>query len=140
MKGSALHGIRIELFQAFQPVVRIIFPAELLSGNSGDKGPQNSNIGIIGSDIPLDNRLTGIIHRTDRCLAQLLRKTVPMTRQSLNQPAAAEIGPVPVRRRHHGQRLFIEPGPDAKGGLAPIRILQRNHLCDNAEGPFLPFN
>ncbi|MNC47244.1 hypothetical protein D3C75_962950 [compost metagenome] len=60
-----------------------------------------------------------------------------MALESLNQTAAAEVCPVPVGRRHLCQRFFVEPGPDPKGIMAAVSILQRHHPGDNLEGPQL---
>ena len=58
-----------------------------------------------------------------------------MIRQHHRQTRAAEIGPVPIGRRHLLQRLFQQPGPNAVRPACGVRVLQANHPEEDLLGP-----
>mgnify|MGYP000129261747 CR=1 FL=1 len=61
-----------------------------------------------------------------------------MVEGDLEELDAAEVGPVPVGRRHLREGLLEEPGPDAVGPVFRVLVLQGDDLPEDLLGALEP--
>ena len=62
-----------------------------------------------------------------------------MELQRLGDAHADEVGPVPIRRIHLGERLFVGPRPDSVRLRDRVGVLKRTELVENLSGAEVAF-
>ncbi len=125
----------MESLEALPAVVEQRAVLESLAGDQGDIGPHDRDIGVAGPDVaPLDGT-SGVQDRLSHLLLQRSGQAVHVIDRHLEQLRAAEVGPVPVGRRHSIERLFEEPRPDAVGAAVRVLVLEIDHAVEDLFGP-----
>jgi len=130
-----LLGVVVESLEALPAVVEQGAVFESLAGDECDIRPHDGDVGVAGPDVaPLDGT-GGVQDRLSHLLLQRSGQTVHVVDRHLEQLRAAEVGPVPVGRRHLIERFFEKPRPDSVGAAAGVLVLKIDHAVENLLGP-----
>ena len=128
----------IELMELAQPFLAVGKDFRLIqqfTGNQGNIGSHNGNVGVIGPHIPLDDGPAGVENTVLHPPLQIVGDLITAVQQHPQQFLTVEVGPVPVRLIHFLQVFFQKVRPDAIGVPAGVDILQGDHPVQNVIGP-----
>ena len=135
---ALLQRVVVEPPQPLAAVVGQLGDVEPLARDQRDVGSHQGDVRVARADVAPHDRAGRVQDRVVDLLLQVGGQAVQVIDGDLQELRAAEIRPVPVRRRHLVERLFEEPRPDAVGRAVRVLVLQRDHAVQDCLGPFEP--